>query len=61
MLVVTETEHQLRSLGMTDMQQYISVQDAMTGLMHNLYLSKSEMALDPKSKTCLFGFREEEH
>ncbi|KAJ3169831.1 hypothetical protein HDU88_000470 [Geranomyces variabilis] len=54
-LIVTETEHQLRSLNMKDMLQYISVEDNMTRLMHNLYLYKSELALDPKNDLDLHG------
>ncbi|KAI8821507.1 rough deal protein C-terminal region-domain-containing protein [Fimicolochytrium jonesii] len=54
-LIVTETEHQLRTLGMADMQQYISVQDSMTNLMHTLYWNKSEAALDPKNDLDLHG------
>ncbi|KAJ3146968.1 Kinetochore-associated protein 1 [Geranomyces michiganensis] len=54
-LIITETEHQLRSLNMKDMLQYISVEDNMTRLMHNLYLHKSELALDPKNDLDLHG------
>ncbi|KND00003.1 uncharacterized protein SPPG_04350 [Spizellomyces punctatus DAOM BR117] len=55
MLIVCETEHQLKCLGMTEMQSFISVQDSMTSLMHNLYLSRSEAALDSKNDLDLHG------
>ncbi|KAJ3023527.1 Kinetochore-associated protein 1 [Thoreauomyces humboldtii] len=54
-LILTETEHQLRSLDMADMQQHIAVHDKMTSLMHNLYWSKSEVALDPRNDLDLHG------
>ncbi|TPX60794.1 hypothetical protein PhCBS80983_g01508 [Powellomyces hirtus] len=55
LLIVTETEHQLHSLDMQDMQQFISIDDHMHRLMHNLYWSKSELALDPKNDLDLHG------
>ncbi|KAJ3186082.1 hypothetical protein HDU85_001000 [Gaertneriomyces sp. JEL0708] len=49
MLIISETELQLRTLRMEEMLPLINPDDNMSRLMHELYMRQSEVALDPKN------------